>query len=629
MTNIMNTGKSALFAFQRALATTAHNIANVDTEGYTRQRVELSTLGGDYRSMQYVGTGVRVEGIQRVYDQFATTRVNLATSDFNEQNVQAEMASRLDEVVASDGLSIAPAINDFFTSVQDANNDPASISTREILLDRTEQLANRFQLLQGQFDDTQDEVNERTRAATTQVNEYAEGIAELNTQLLTLNNGRQLQAHNDLLDKRDQLVKDLSVLIEVNTVEQDNGSLNVFIGKGINLVVDGSTQRITTAPDDVHPERLQIQIGNDGNERNLDPLLQGGTIGGLQSFADETLHPAMQKLGQLALIFADEINRQHAMGVDLDGNTGTALFEFDQPTTYSSGRNTGSGAISAIIEDASLLEPAEYVIRYDGVNFTSTRSSDGEQTSGPLPMSIDGINVTLTGTPAAGDSFVVAATNRAASSLKSLINDPKTLALAGQLTTFSSLDNIGESMVSTAAVTDITSPSLKDPVDIVFSSDTSYDIIDVNTGSTLVGGASYTPGEAINFNGWEVSISGKALANDSHRIEANTTGRGNNANGISIVDMQLEPLVDSKQNFSDAYGALISAVGAKTYSAKSRATALETLRDNAINRQQSVQGVSLDEEAVDLTRYQQAYQASAQIIATADTLFKTILNAVN
>jgi flagellar hook-associated protein 1 FlgK len=628
MTDILNTGKSALFAFQRALATTAHNIANVDTDGYTRQRVEFSAIGNADRGPMHAGSGVRVDGVQRIHDQFATTRVNSATSAHAEQQSQFELASRLDDIVASEGVSVAPAINDFFNALQDASNDASSVSAREVVLDQTEQLANRFRLLQGQLDDTQNEVNNRTRAAIDAVDEYAEGIREINNQIITFDSSSQLQVQNDLLDQRDQMVKELSGLIEVTTVEQDNGALNVFIGKGINLVVEGSKQKISAVADETHPDRLKIQISGNGVDQEVDALLQGGEIGGLQSFAAETLHPTMHHLGRLAMVLSDELNQQHAMGVDLDGERGSALFEIPEPTAFSSGDNSGTGLIAATVVDTNLLEPAEYVLRYDGVDFTTTRSSDGAVTTGSLPLSIDGIELSITGSPAAGDTFVVSATGRAAASMNALISDPETLALSGPLATTSSIENLGDSQISAATVTDQASTTLQDPVDIVFSSDTTYDIVDVNTGSTLVSGAAYTPGETISQNGWEVSIQGDALSGDTHRIEANTMGRGNNTNGLAMVDKQLESLVDGTQSFNDAYGALVSTVGAHTHSAQSRTSALEALLDNAIDRQQAVQGVSLDEEAVDLTRFQQAYQASAQIIATADTMFKTILNAV-
>jgi len=128
MTALLNTGKSALFAFQRALATTSHNIANVNTDGYSRQRVDLQNVPGDGQSVRSTGSGVQVSGIERMHDQFASARVASATSEHASQEVQYQLASRLDNLVATEGMSIAPALTNFFNAVQDANTDPSSVA---------------------------------------------------------------------------------------------------------------------------------------------------------------------------------------------------------------------------------------------------------------------------------------------------------------------------------------------------------------------------------------------------------------------------------------------------------------------------------------------------------------------
>lgn len=628
MTDLLNIGKSALFAFQQALSTTSNNIANVHTDGYSRQRVDLDSVNGDLSNGLNPGAGVHIVDIERVHDQFATSRVNSATSAHAEQSVHYAMASRLDNLVATEGLSVSSAINDFFNSMQDANNDASSLASREVVIASTEQLASRFQSMQAQLEDAYNDVNARTRAAVETVDELAQSIANINNEISGSGGSRQAQAVNGLLDERDKLVGQLATLIDVNTVQQDNGSLNVFIGKGIGLVVDGSSLSVEAVPDDIYPERLQIQVGNEGSERNIGALLQGGEIGGLSSFTTKTLDPAMQQLGRLALVMAEELNNQHAKGIDLTGSEGGALFGTSEPTALSNDKNTGTGEVSALISDTSMLEPSDYMLRFDGANFTVTRNSDGNQTTGALPMTIDGLDISIGGTPAAGDTFVVSATSRAASSFNSVITDPKTLALAGKLTTSSEITNVGDSRISSATVTDSNSASLTDPIDIVFSSDTTYDIIDANSGTTLTTGATYTPGETISLNGWEATIQGESRNGDTHRIEANTDGLGNNSNGLSLSDMQLSAVIDETQSFTDAYGAMVSRIGAHTNTAESQTKALDTLRNNAIDRQQSIQGVSLDEEAIDLTRYQQAYQASAKIIETADAMFQTILGAL-
>ncbi|MFT5045030.1 MAG: flagellar hook-associated protein 1 FlgK [Porticoccaceae bacterium] len=628
MTDILNTGKSALFAFQRALSTTSHNIANVNTEGYSRQRVSFEATNVYNDSLRFSGSGVHIDNIERMHDQFATARVNSATSDHSQELTHFSMASRLDNLVATDGISVSPAINELFTAMQDANTNASSTASRNIVLDKTELLAERFQTLQSQLDDTQVETNARTREAVNSVNEYAHAIADINDKIRSWGASSQQGPANDLLDQRDMLVQKLSEQIEVNTVTQSNGAMNVYIGKGVRLVVGNRAENIKAVPDETYPDRLQIRLGEGNDELNLQTRLQGGEIGGLSDFSSQTLYPAMQALGQLALVMADAMNNQHAKGVDLNGDTGTALFSTPDPEVYSSSGNSGTGIVSAAIDDVNALAPSDYLLRYDGANFTATRTTDGAQTSGPIPLILDGMSLSITGTPSAGDTFIVSATTRAAGFMQSIVTDPSKLALASKLTTSSSISNTGDARVSDALVADPTSAALKDPINLVFSSDSTIDIIDANTGTTLSANVPYVSGETISVNGWEVSISGSAKSGDIHNIQTNTSGLGDNSNGLALADLQSSNMVEGNMSFNDAYGAMVSLVGSQTNTAATRASALESLKDNAIQRQQSTQGVSLDEEAINLTRYQQAYQASAQIISTADTMFQSILGVL-
>lgn len=628
MTDLLNTGKSALFAFQRALTTTSNNIANVNTEGYSRQRVELEALGGDRLSNSDVGRGVRISDVKRVHDQFATAQVNTSTSTFAQQDTHHLMASRIDNLMADPSLSVSPAISDFFNALQDANNDPSSIASRTVVLDSAEQLAQRFQTMQTQLDKTQTEVNNRTREAIKEVDSLAQSIADINRRIATVNGSTNVRVSNELKDQRDQLIKEISQYLDVTTVEEDSGALNVFIGKGISLVVNGAAQRLSAVKDDIYPDRLKIEIGNDTLKQNISPRLQGGEIGGLNEFTATTLHPSMNELGRLALVLADQLNTQHASGLDLNGESGGALFSQPQAQVFSSDRNTGTGSIDVTIDNASALKASDYLLRFDGANLQVTRTSDGVDVTGPVPLTLDGMTVNLSGSAVAGDTFVLSATGRASSGFISMLNDSEKLALAGPLSTSTAIENIGESRISEAVVVERDATSLTDPIELVFTSATSFDIIDVNSGTALSTGVGYTEGADILVNGWKVSLSGQAFNGDTHRIEPNVSGRGNNSNGLSLNDLQLALTVDGNSTFNDSYGALVSRVGAQTRTAETRADALKSLLESAVDRQQSVQGVNLDEEAVNLTRYQQAYQASAKIIATADTLFQSILGAL-
>lgn len=628
MTDLLNTGKSALFAFQRALSTTSHNIANVNTEGYSRQRVEFESVPAANPGRIATGSGVNISGIERLGDQFSAARVQSATSAHAEQEAIYQMSSRLDDLIATEGVSIGPAVNDLFNSFQDANLDPSSVASREVVIENLERLTERFDTLQDQLDEAQILVNERTADAAQLVDEYAHSIADINSRIVSTGINQDSQQAHDLKDQRDQLVAQLSEYLEVDTYIQDNGAMSVYIGKGISLVVDDNAQSVSAVTDTLYPDKLQIAIGDDDTSQIVKAELQGGLIGGLNSFSSETLTQSKNELGKLALNLASTFNTQHSFGMDLNGNPGGDIFDSAEPFIRSDSKNTGTGSLNAQITDVSALEASDYELRYDGASFTATRISDGQTTISTAPMIIDGIAFTVSGTPLAGDEFLVSATNRAAGTIENQIANAEELALAGRLSTSSDISNLGDTTISSASITDPEDIDLTTAVEIVFTSETSYDIVNSSDGSVQQSGAPYSNGTTISLNGWDVTVNGEPETGDVHRVTPNISGRGNNSNGLSFVELQTGLHVDDSETFNDAYGSIVSKIGATTSSANTRTTALEALRDDAIDRQLSTQGVSLDEEAIDLTRFQQAYQAAAQVITTSENLFQSILGAI-
>lgn len=628
MTDLLNTGKSALFAFQRALSTTSHNIANVNTEGYSRQRVEFESVPAANPGTTATGGGVNISGIERLGDQFATARVQSATSAHAEQQAIYQMSSRLDDLVATEGVSIGPAVNELFNSFQDANLDPSSIASREVVVESLNRLSERFDTLQQQLDEAQELVNERSAETAQLVDEYAHSIADINHRIISSGVNQDSQQAHDLKDQREQLVAQLSEFLEVDTYIQDNGAMSVYIAKGISLVVDDNAQNVRATTDTLYPDKVQLTIGDEDSSQIIKAEFQGGLIGGLNTFSSSILAQSKNDLGKLAINIANTFNTQHAFGMDLNGNPGGDIFNFAEPFTQSDSNNSGTGSLNAQITDVSALQASDYELRFDGANFTTTRVSDGQTTTGSAPLIVDGIAITVTGTPVAGDEFLVSATARAAGTIENLLTDADELSLAGRLSTSTDISNIGDTTISSASINDPEDIDITTEVEINFTSETSYDVVNATNGTVLISGAAYTDGSSISLNGWDVTINGEPQAGDSHRVAPNVSGRGNNSNGLSIVDLQTGLHIDGAETFNDAYGSIISRIGGSTSSSQTRSTALEALRDDAIDRQLSIQGVSLDEEAIDLTRFQQAYQAAAQVISTSENLFQSILGAM-
>ncbi len=628
MSDLLSNGASALLTFQRALSTTSQNIANVNTEGYSRQRVNLESVVSDPNQRLQVGSGVTVTNIERMQDEFATAQVLQTTSAYARHQTHLDMANQIDSFMADDALSLTPALNRFYDAIQDANSDPASLANREIIIEQASSLSTRFRGMQQQLDGLQEEVNNRLSTSVTNVNDISSSIAEINAQIITRNGITHGQTANSLLDQRDQLIVELSELADIRTQVQEDGAMNVYAGNGMALVVGADAQQLRIAQDTDTPGQLEIEIDVGTNWQPVGTLLQGGSIGGLRDFERDTLSKTMHEVGRLALVLANSINEQHKQGIDLQGNNGTNIFSSGNPEVMSSSLNTGSGNVAAIISDVNSLEASDYRIRFDGSGYTTTRVSDGQQTTGTLPMTIDGIELSVSGVPSTGDTFIVSPTRRAAAYIDNTLTSADALALASPLSTSSSIDNIGTARLELSAIPDPQNPNLKNSVEIVFTDNSTFDVLDTSNGSTLATGQTYTPGSSVQFNGWEITISGTASAGDVHQVDAASSNNGSNGNGLALAGLQTALTIAGNQSINDTYGSLVSSVGGQNRSLQTRSLALENLNTNALERQQSVQGVNLDEEAVNLSRYQQAYQASAQIIATADTLFQTVLNAV-
>ena len=475
---------------------------------------------------------------------------------------------------------------------------------------------------------TQQEANGRLSDTVDEINELSAALGGLNRRIASAGGPEGSNPTNDLLDQREQLLNELSNHIDVRMMPQKDGALNVVIGKGIPLVLGAEPRQLRVTTDPTSPDRVKVEIGSKGLWEQAGSQLSGGNLGGLLEFESGTLNSAMNELGRVALAIGDQVNRQHASGVDLDGAFGKAMFSTRTPDAVASSTNTGSATVSVSVADTSALKASDYSIRFDGTDYVVTREADGVQTVTALPQTIDGLDIQVSGAPAAGDQFGIGVTRRAAAGFTAELASVRDLALASPLTTASNVDNRSDASIGAAKVLDSADPALYDPVEIVFTSDTTYDLVNPDTGTVISGGQPYTDGDPIALNGWEVVLSGEAAADDRHTIRRNADGYGSNVNGLALADMQTAPLIDGTSTFNDGYATLVSQVGGQTRALKTRSDTLLSLQETAVERQQSVSGVNLDEEAINLARFEQAYQASAQVIKTADDLFQTILGAV-
>ena len=331
MANILNTGISALNAFQRQLATTGHNIANVNTEGYTRQRVDFNALEPQGGDGGYIGSGVEVSSIHRTFDDYLAGRVRDYNASHEEYSIYYERASQVDNVLGDAASGLDQMMQDFFASIQDVANDPTSVPARTVMLNKANLLADRFQSLNGWMDNLRSEVNRDLGAYVDDLNGIAGSLASINQRIQSVSSN-SANPPNDLLDQRDQLIDQLSGYVNVNTSVQDDGSMNVFIGNGQALVVGGTASSLSAVNNPATADKKELVITQPGGSVvTVTDQVSGGKLGGLLRFRTAVLDSAQNSLGLVAIGLADAFNTQHLLGTDLNGAAGTSFFTTTTP----------------------------------------------------------------------------------------------------------------------------------------------------------------------------------------------------------------------------------------------------------------------------------------------------------
>ena len=623
MSNLLATGSSALIAFQRALSTVGHNVANINTPGYSRQRVEFEARDATYFGYGYQGNGVQIVDVRRMADSLATSRLLDSGGELARLQQLSTLSSRLDQLFSEKATGISAPWSSFFDSVNALSSNAAGSADRESVLAQANALVTRFRQIDQHLDGLDTEVNAGLTAATGEVNRLAKEIAQLNGQI-----GGSSSPSGDLLDRRDQLISELVAFTGGNAATQDGGLVNVFSAGGQPLVVGATASTLVTVPDPYRPERLQVALETNGQRVTLDKRALGGQIGGLVEFRTTVLDPAMAELGRIATSLAQTFNEGHRAGMDQYGQMGADFFTLPAPRLSSNANNTGNASLTTSVGNVAGLNAQNVLLRFDGAAWVATHPDTGA--SIPMtgtgtaadPLVVNGIEVVLaSGTPAANDRFLLQPTAGAAGNLGVAITDPGRIAAATPVKATTDLANTGSGKLSGLKVTDADNAGLLAPTDIEFIDATQYTI-------NGTGPFAYTPGQTIAYNGWSVVLDGAPAAGDTFSVGptgANSSDNGN-AKLLSNLD-DARVLNGGTLTLNGAIGGLTTQVGSAARQADYSAQAQQVIHDQAQAARDAVSGVNLDEEAADLMRLQQAYQAASQIIATADTLFQSLLAA--
>jgi flagellar hook-associated protein 1 FlgK len=643
MADILNTAVSGLLSFQRALGTTSHNIANVNTEGFSRQSVEISANTPSFLGGSYLGSGAHVESIQRSYDQFLSTEVRDVTTTHSRLSKYAELVGHMDDVLANPQGGISPILSDLFSSIQDVADDPASSTARTALINTAQSFTNRFHNISNRFEQLAENTRAEIGNVVNEINSIVSTVRDVNVSLSNISTtAKGTQQGGDLLDKRDALLTKLAEKVDISVVYSADNNMSIFIGNGQSVLTGTTINTLAVKPNTSDPTQDIIVYNGPVSAFDLSSQLQDGELGGLLSFKSSVLKPAINGLGRTAIAVADAVNTQMRAGMDLNGNLGQNLFSYSDAQIFNATTNTGTATVTSDVTNVSELTTSDYSLAYNGTNWTIT-SDKGTTLTAPAGVSptivFEGLTLTIGAGAAAGDRFTIKPTLTGAESINVAYTDPRLIAAAAPIRSSSSLSNLGTAEISAGTVTDsaaLLTSGVIPTANFTFTSTTSFTsdmaVVAVVAGVSTTHGIgtpiTYTNNMQINANGWEVSLTGVPAAGDQFNVQSNVGGIGDNRNALNLANLENKLILNGgTENFQDDYGTFVGFVGAQTQSANVSRDAQALLLGQAVSRNASVVGVNLDEEAADLIRFQQAYQAAAQVISTVQTLFDTLIQS--
>jgi len=689
--DVLGIGLSGTLTTQRELATTSHNIANASTEGYSRQRVDKTTRNPQQLSNGALGRGVQISSIRRNHDEFLTTNVRDNTSLANSFKIGHQLTVQVDELLSDPKAGMGIVLQGFFDSVNGVANEPGSTTARQVMISSANTLTNRFHNIDSRLQDLRLAGNKQTKNITTDINYIAATIGKLN-QSITLAQQSTGQPANDLLDKRDILLQDLSEKINVTTKEQDDGAINVFIGNGQTLVLGINASRLDTVFNEFDSSKVNVVFVGNNSRTDVTRFISGGELGGLLEFQHDIIDKTQNELGRISLALATTFNEQHESGLDLNSNYGGKFFnglDSALPEVISGTDNKGNYQLSAKITDTTKVTISDYRLEYSDSEFHLIRLDDNvtikKFSSLPIEISQDGFSLTIDSGDSIvdGDSFLIRPTRLASKNIEVLITDSNKIAASAPVRAVSAITNLGNATLDLKIV-DVNNLKGEEIPVVDFNDDGSvkisnegehatskiaFNVDDISKNKNrdnnkpsnikikimennqlqimdesnpggpkvLSGLISFKSNEDITLtpilNGKQLSVTaqlkGDLVAGDTFTIEFNSNATGDNTNILSLARLhRANNLIEGRANYNQAYAELVSKIGSRTHALDINADAQQVLLNQSIQAKETVSGVNLDEEATKLLKLQTQFKANAQVISVANEMFQEVMNVL-
>ena len=655
--SLLNVGARALLANQVALQTAGHNIANVNTPGYSRQTVVLQTVQGQFTGGGYIGQGVDVQTILRNQSELLTRQSAAAGSTQAADSVRAERLGQLQDIFSGGTSGLGAAINDMMNAFSDVVSSPTDITARTVALTRIDETAARMRTAADRLTEIAYTSTEQLKSSVTAVNSLAAQMASVNEQIARAKgNG---QTPNDLLDTRDQIIRQINQYVQTTQIPADDGTVGLFVAGSQPLVLGTTATSLSIDEASQFPGSGQVKLFF--NRPGATPIemdenmLGGGTISGLLRFNNTDLAEGRNLLGRMATAIGMTMNAQQNLGLTLDGAVGKDLFSV--PTSMP-GYTSGAGVGSVSFSDPTQFAASDYEIRFTtGTAGQVVRLSDGKSTpftdaANLATLQIDGLSFNLTTPGAPGERVLFKPFSTAASNIQALVYSPRDLAAANPINAAMGTSNGGTLQLAGLKATGVPNPPglvlpanadaaavppILGGVQLQFNAGppTTYDVLDRGTSppTTMATAQPYTSGVPISINGWEVTLQGTPNAGDTVVIgnaldpQYGDTFTRNSGNATSLMSLRDVKMFD-EASLTDGYAGAMAQVGTRTQSAKFASDLSSTIASNLERDRTAVSGVNLDEEAAKLIQYQQAYQASSKMIQIAQSIFDSLLQGL-
>ncbi len=656
MAGLLSLGARAMFANQAAIQTVSQNISNANTPGYSRQTVVLANSAGQYTGAGFFGRGVDVQTVTRSHNDFLTREAATSKSTAKMDATKQEQLSRLEKIFTPGNDGIGYAAGAFLNAMVDVTSRPSDPSARQVALGRASDLAARFGNAGGQLADLQAGVVSDLRAQTTVVNQLAQQIANANDQIAkTRGSGHTA---NDLLDQRDLLISKLGEYVAVTTLPADDDTVGVFIGGGQRLVLGNSAQTLQVDTDPYDPQRAVLSLNEGGKLRKLDEsVLTGGSMTALLSFQNKDLQDGKNLLGQLAASLGTRVNDQNALGLDLSDppGKGAPIFNVAAPRVLAASTNARDASgnftagVKASIVDASQLQASGYKLTVGATagTFDLTRLSDGVRRAVADGDTVDGFKLSFSpGQPSGTDSFLIEPVGLAAADMRRVLDATSGIAAAAPITASVAVTNTGTLSIDSVYAVNSKFDATQAPMTVAFGDPDPANAAQVQYALTLKDGTVlngiWASGQVIGNQpaagidlGFELRTNGVPRKGDTLKLDPTVYANTNNGNAKAFLNLQADTFIGRRlqadgsitvgSTVTDAYASAMSEIGSRVQGATYLSNVSTSVASSAETNRTSESGVNLDEEAARLIQYQQAYQAAAKILQTAQTLFDELM----